>query len=148
MNEQWMKLLVQLRKRYTALTETLDLTMQMGEALDRNDRTSFSMLLAMRQEPVLRMQELDGNIRRIVEIDAPDIEARWRALVRGDNPQNADEQMIVNQMQQNKRVIERLVPIDSRISHVLSERKSYREKKKLDKTNRIMLYGGCLYRRS
>ena len=32
MNEQWMKLLVQLRKRYTALTETLDLTMQMGEA--------------------------------------------------------------------------------------------------------------------
>ena len=106
MNEQWMKLLVQLRKRYTALTETLDLTMQMGEALDRNDRTSFSMLLAMRQEPVLRMQELDGNIRRIVEIDAPDIEARWRALVRGDNPQNADEQMIVNQMQQNKRVIE------------------------------------------
>ena len=124
MNEQWMKLLVQLRKRYTALTETLDLTMQMGEALDRNDRTSFSMLVAMRQEPVLRMQELDGNIRRIVEIDAPDIEARWRALVRGDNPQNADEQMIVNQMQQNKRVIERLVPIDSRISQVLSERKS------------------------
>lgn len=124
MNEHWMKLLVQLRKRYTALTETLDLTMQMGEALDRNDRTSFSMLLAMRQEPVLRMQELDGNIRRIVEIDAPDIEARWRALVRGDNPQNADEQMIVNQMQQNKRVIERLVPIDSRISQVLSERKS------------------------
>ena len=124
MNEQWMKLLVQLRKRYTALTETLDLTMQMGEALDRNDRTSFSMLLAMRQEPVLRMQELDGNIRRIVEIDASDIEARWRALVRGDNPQNADEQMIVNQMQQNKRVIERLVPIDSRISKVLSERKS------------------------
>lgn len=124
MNEQWMKLLVQLRKRYTALTETLDLTMQMGEALDRNDRTSFSMLLAMRQEPVLRMQELDGNIRRIVEIDASDIEARWRALVRGDNPQNADEQMIVNQMQQNKRVIERLVPIDSRINQVLTERKS------------------------
>ena len=124
MNEQWMKLLVQLRKRYTALTETLDLTMQMGEALDRNDRTSFSMLLAMRQEPVLRMQELDGNIRRIVEIDAPDIEARWRALVRGDAPQNADEQMVVNQMQQNKRVIERLVPIDSRINQVLSERKS------------------------
>ena len=124
MNEQWMKLLVQLRKRYTALTETLDLTMQMGEALDRNDRTSFGMLLAMRQEPVLRMQELDGNIRRIVEIDAPDIEARWRALVRGDAPQNADEQMVVNQMQQNKRVIERLVPIDSRINQVLSVRKS------------------------
>lgn len=124
MKEQWMKLLVQLRKRYTALTETYDLTMQMGEALDRNDRTSFSMLLAMRQEPVLRMQELDDNIRRIVEIDVPDIEARWRALVDGAAPQDADEQMIVKQMQQNKRVIERLVPIDSRINQVLTERKS------------------------
>ena len=124
MKEQWMKLLVQLRKRYTALTETYDLTVQMGEALDRNDRTSFSMLLAMRQEPVLRMQELDGNIRRIVEFDAPDIGTRWNALTNGDAPQDADEQMVVKQMQQNKRVIDRLVPIDSRINQVLSERKS------------------------
>lgn len=124
MNEQWMKLLVQLRKRYSALTETYDLTVQMGEALDRDDRTSFSMLLAMRQEPVLRMKELDENIRRIVENDAPDIEGRWRALTRGDAPRDADEQMVVKQMQQNKRVIDRLVPIDSRMNQVLSERKS------------------------
>lgn len=124
MKEQWMKLLVQLRKRYTALTEMYDLTVQMGEALDRNDRTSFSMLLSMRQEPVLRMQELDGNIQRIVETDAPDIEVRWQALVAGDTPRDADEQMVVNQMQQNKRVIDRLVPIDSRINRVLTERKS------------------------
>lgn len=124
MNEQWMKLLVQLRKRYSALTETYDLTVQMGEALDRDDRTSFSMLLAMRQEPVLRMKELDDNIRRIIENDAPDIESRWRALVCGDAPQDADEQMVVKQMQQNKRVIDRLVPIDSRMNQVLSERKS------------------------
>lgn len=124
MKEQWMKLLVQLRKRYTALTETYDLTVQMGEALDRNDRISFSMLLAMRQEPVLRMQELDGNIRRIVEFDTPDIGTRWNALTNGDAPQDADEQMVVKQMQQNKRVIDRLVPIDSRINQVLSERKS------------------------
>ena len=124
MKEQWMKLLVQLRKRYTALTEMYDLTVQMGEALDINDRTSFSMLLAMRQEPVLRMQELDGNIQRIVETDAPDIEVRWQALVAGDTPRDADEQMVVNQMQQNKRVIDRLVPIDSRINRVLTERKS------------------------
>ena len=119
-----MKLLVQLRKRYTALTEAYDLTVQMGEALDRNDRTSFSMLLSMRQEPVLRLQELDENIRRIAEGDAPDIEARWKALIAGDAPQDADEQMVVNQMQQNKRMIDRLVPIDSRINRVLTERKS------------------------
>ena len=124
MKEQWMKLLVQLRKRYTALTETYDLTVNTRSSVDRNDRTSFSMLLSMRQEPVLRMQELDGNIQRIVETDAPDIEVRWQALVAGDTPRDADEQMVVNQMQQNKRVIDRLVPIDSRINRVLTERKS------------------------
>lgn len=111
MKDEWMTLLVQLRKRYTALSETYDLTVQMGEALDRNDRTSFGMLLSMRQEPVLRMQE-------------PDIRERWQALIQGENPQDADEQMVVKQMQQNRRMIERLVPIDSRINQVLSERKS------------------------
>lgn len=124
MSDQWMKLLVQLRKRYSALTEAYDLTVQMGEALDRNDRTSFAMLLSMRQEPVLRMQELDENIGRIFETDTPDIQKRWEALLRGDAPMDADEQMVVKQMQQNKRLIERLLPIDGRISRALTERKS------------------------
>lgn len=123
MNDQWMKLLVQLRKRYTALTEIYDLTVQMGEALDRDDGTSFSMLLSMRQEPLLRMQELDENIRRIGKTDAPDIRERWDALLDGQAPCDADEEMVVKQMQQNRRLIERLVPLDSRINQSLAGRK-------------------------
>ena len=119
MNDQWMKLLVQLRKRYTALTEIYDLTVQMGEALDRDDGTSFGMLLSMRQEPLLRMQELDENIRRIGKTDAPDIRERWD----GQAPRDADEDMVVKQMQQNRRLIERLVPLDSRINQSLAGRK-------------------------
>lgn len=110
MNDQWMKLLVQLRKRYTALTEIYDLTVQMGEALDRDDGTSFGMLLSMRQEPLLRMQE-------------PDIRERWDALLDGQAPRDADEDMVVKQMQQNRRLIERLVPLDSRINQSLAGRK-------------------------
>ncbi|HJA48826.1 MAG TPA: hypothetical protein H9790_05810 [Candidatus Agathobaculum intestinipullorum] len=123
MNDQWMKLLVQLRKRYTALTEIYDLTVQMGEALDRDDGTSFGMLLSMRQEPLLRMQELDENIRRIGKTDAPDIRERWDALLDGQAPRDADEDMVVKQMQQNRRLIERLVPLDSRINQSLAGRK-------------------------
>ena len=123
MNDQWMKLLVQLRKRYTALTEMYDLTVQMGEALDRDDGTSFGMLLSMRQEPLLRMQELDENIRRIGKTDAPDIRERWDALLDGQAPRDADEDMVVKQMQQNRRLIERLVPLDSRINQSLAGRK-------------------------
>ena len=38
MNAQAQQLLTQLRRRYTALSETLDLTVQLGESLDRGDR--------------------------------------------------------------------------------------------------------------
>lgn len=123
MNEQWMALLVQLRKRYSTLTEVYDLTVQMGEALDRDDGQSFSMLLSMRQEPLLRMQELDQNIRRIGETSASEIQGRWQSLQDGDAPHSADEDMVVKQMQQNKRLIDRLVPLDSRINQSLAGRK-------------------------
>ena len=58
-NGPLLELLVQLRKRYTALGEALDLTQQMADALDRDDRISFSLLLSMRQDVVLRLQETD-----------------------------------------------------------------------------------------
>ncbi len=114
-----MGLLVQLRKRYTKLSEVYDLTVQMGEALDRNDQTSFTMLLAMRQEPVLTLQEIEKNIRRIDKDNAPEQRQRWDALQKGAPPQDASEEMVKKQMEQNRRLIDRLLPLDQRISCVL-----------------------------
>ena len=119
MTEAWMGLLVQLRKRYTKLSEVYDLTVQMGEALDRNDQTSFTMLLAMRQEPVLTLQEIEKNIRRIDKDNAPEQRQRWDALQKGAPPQDAREEMVKKQMEQNRRLIDRLLPLDQRISCVL-----------------------------
>ena len=47
------------RKKYNYLNEVLDLSQQMGEALDRADQVSIQMLLALRGEPVLHLQEVD-----------------------------------------------------------------------------------------
>ena len=57
MNQDWIKLIVQLKKRYSLLTEIKDLTEQMSDALNRDDEVSFQMLLSMRQEPILYLKE-------------------------------------------------------------------------------------------
>lgn len=124
MNEQWMVMLVQLRKRYTTLNQVYDLTVQMGQALDRNDQTSFSILLSMRQEPILTLQEQDKTIERICEGSPPDIQARWKALCRGEAAENDDESRIADQLAQNRRLIDRLVPLDQRLQKVLSVKKA------------------------
>ena len=58
----WMDLTVLERKRYNCLSEVMDLSQQMGEALDRNDSVSVRMLVAMRQEPLLQLEELKQAI--------------------------------------------------------------------------------------
>lgn len=124
MTGEWIELLVQLRKRYTVLSEIYDLTTQMGEALDRNDQTSFSMLLAMRQEPVLLAQEYEKNIQRICESHPLEQQKRWKSLLGGDAPIDDQERLVVNQLEQNKRVIGRLVPLDERIYKALNAKKN------------------------
>ena len=124
MTGEWIELLVQLRKRYTVLSEIYDLTTQMGEALDRNDQTSFSMLLAMRQGPVLLAQAHQKNMQRICESHPLKQQKRWKSLLGGDAPLDDQERLVVNQLEQNKRVIGRLVPLDERIYKALNAKKN------------------------
>ena len=120
MSDDWMLLLVQLRKRYTLLTEMMDLTQQMGEALDRDDAASFSMLLAMRQDPIQTMKEH----KEMIQSSAEPVRARWDALCRGEAAQDESEQRVVEQMQQNKQLIDRLIPLDQKIQKVLTAKKA------------------------
>ena len=43
---------VQVKRIYSLLTEVMDLSKQLAEALDRNDQVTVRMLIAMRGEPV------------------------------------------------------------------------------------------------
>ena len=100
-----------------------ELAGRIGQLLDRYYGISFSRLLSMGKELLLRMQELYEKSRRSGKTDAPDIRERWDALLDGHAPRDADEDMVVKQMQQNRRLIERLVPLDSRINQSLAGRK-------------------------
>lgn len=123
MNQDWVKLLVQLKKRYSLLTEIFDLTQQMLDALDRDDEVSFQMLLSMRQEPVLCMKESDEILSNL-KSELPDyIIKRWQELENNAEPESQEEMLFKQQMEQNKRLVERVVPFDKRILTVLKNKK-------------------------
>lgn len=123
MNQDWVKLLVQIKKRYSLLTEIFDLTQQMLDALDRDDEVSFQMLLSMRQEPILYMKESDGILSNL-KSELPDyIIRRWQELENNAEPESQEEMLFKQQMEQNKRLVERVIPFDKRILTVLKNKK-------------------------
>lgn len=123
MNQDWVKLLVQLRKRYSLLTEIFDLTQQMSDALNRDDELSFQMLLSMRQEPILNMRESDELLLNI-KSEIPDyIVGRWQELENNAEPVSQEEILFKQQIEQNKRLVARIIPLDNRILIILKNKK-------------------------
>lgn len=123
MNEDWLKLLVQLKKRYSLLIQIDDLTQQMSDALNRDDEVSFQMLLSMRQEPILYLKESD-NILLDLKSELPqNIVKRWQELENNAEPIGQEETLFKQQINQNRRLLERLVPFDNRILTVLKNKK-------------------------
>ena len=122
MNAQAQQLLTQLRRRYTALSETLDLTVQLGESLDRGDRTSFGLLLTMRQESILRLQASDQAIHTLCASLSDDIQQKWQALLDGGLPEDDEGQLLARQMAQNRQLLDRLLPLNQRLEQGLSTR--------------------------
>ena len=122
MNAQAQQLLTQLRRRYTALSETLDLTVQLGESLDRGDRTSFGLLLTMRQESILRLQASDQAIHILCASLSDDMHQKWQALLDGGLPEDEEGQLLARQMAQNRQLLDRLLPLNQRLEQGLSTR--------------------------
>lgn len=123
MNEDWVKLLVQLKKRYSLLIQIDDLTQQMSDALNRDDEVSFQMLLSMRQEPILYLKESDKILLNLKSELPQNIVKRWQELENNAEPIDQEETLFKQQINQNRRLLERLVPFDNRILTVLKNKK-------------------------
>lgn len=123
MNKDWVKLLVQLKKRYSLLIQIDDLTQQMSDALNRDDEVSFQMLLSMRQEPILYLKESDKILLNLKSELSQNIVKRWQELENNAEPIGQEETLFKQQINQNRRLLERLVPFDNRILTVLKNKK-------------------------
>ena len=125
----WLDLTVLERKKYNYLNETLDLTQQIGSALDHNDQISLKMLLAMRQEPIMYLEELKQTIQVRRQDLPPEDQDRVQALLSGASPRTQEENTFVQQAATVIRLLQRVIELDRAVNLRLTGSSSIYNKK-------------------
>ena len=122
---QWMDLTVLERKKYNYLCEVLDLTQQLGQSMDRNDPVSMRMLVSMRQDPIVALDELNRSIQQRKSEFSPQEQERISDLLSGAAPSNDAENAFCNQAGLARRQLERVLELDRRINLRIAGEDSY-----------------------
>lgn len=125
---EWLDLTVLDRKKYNYLTETLDLTRQLAEALDRNDQVSVRMLIAMRQDPIRQLQEVENSFQSRRRSLAEEDQERVGNLLSGEEPQGSEERVFLEQVQKTRRLLKRVLELDRTVSLRMAGENSYYKK--------------------
>lgn len=126
----WLDLTVLERKKYNLLSEVMDLSRQLGEAMDRNDDVSVRLLLAMRQEPILKLEEVQRAVKLRGEALSPEDLERVSALNGSAVPQNAEETTYHSQAGSVRRLLERVLELDERLNRRMGGKDSFYAQKK------------------
>ena len=121
----WMKALVQAKRMGNLLNEVLDLSRQMAESMDRNDQVAVEMLLAMRQEPISKLEAAEQALQGQVEsFSDPELAARMDALLKGGLPEAPHEQMLADQVAANLRRLKQVMELDKVLNRKMAREKS------------------------
>lgn len=121
----WLDLTVLERKKYNLLSEVMDLSRQLGEALDRNDDVSVRLLLAMRQDPILQLEEIKRAVSVKREALSPQELERVDALNGGATPRDGDETLYHTQASNVRRLLERVLELDQRLNRRVAGKDSF-----------------------
>ena len=127
-----MDALVQMKRTGNLLNELEDLTRQMGQCIERNDQVSLEMLIAMREEPLGKLQAADQAVRDQLELLPDKLEAAQLAsMLNGGPPADPDErtqQQLCEQVASNNRRLKQVVELDRRLNERLGRENSvYRQ---------------------
>ena len=114
--DDWLELTVLERKKYNYLVEVQDVTRQLAESLDRNDQVAARMLVAMRQDPIRQLAEVDSSGKtRAAALDGEG-RAMVAALRRGEEPRDDGQRIYAEQVGKTRRLLEQVVEMDRRLS--------------------------------
>ncbi len=122
------KVMILLQRRYGAVREIYRLTKELGEAFERNDEVSASMLLQMRAD---EMEKADVCINQIWEMGGTDhrIQEKLRTLMQADPGEavgeNSEEKRIYEIRQRIREMAEELRGIDQKMSQSVAREKSF-----------------------
>lgn len=126
----WLDLTVLERKKYNLLSEVMDLSQQLGEALDRSDDVSVRLLVSMRQDPILRLEEIKAAIGSKRDSMPPEEWERVNDLNGGAQPRDEDETVYLNQVGNVRRILERVLELDQRLNRRMAGDDSFYAQKK------------------
>lgn len=112
----WLDLTVLERQKYNRLSELMDLTQQLGEAMDRGDEVSVRILVSMRQDPIVSLAELKGAIETRAGSLSGQERERMTALSAGAAPEGEEEALYANQAGSARRLWERVLELDQRLN--------------------------------
>lgn len=107
--------------------EIMDISMQLADAIDRRDEVSMEMVIAMRSEPIGRLEIADRSLRELLgELDSGDEAAHIRAILNGEAVQPADQQeeILREQASMNIRAHRRLMELDEILNRKIARDKS------------------------
>ena len=124
----WLDLTVLERKKYNLLSEVMDLSQQLGEALDRSDDVSVRLLVSMRQDPILRLEEIKAAIGAKRDSMPPEEWERVNDLNGGAQPRDEDETVYLNQVGSVRRILE--LELDQRLNRRMAGDDSFYAQKK------------------
>ncbi len=123
-----MDALVQMKRTGNLLNELWDLTQQLGQSIDRNDQVSMQMLIAMREEPLGKLQAADQALREQLEALPDREEARQLAgMLNGGppvDPAQKPPQLLCEQVASNNRRLKQVIDLDRLLNQRLGREKS------------------------
>ncbi len=123
-----MDALVQMKRTGNLLNELLDLTRQLGESIDRNDQVSTQMLIAMREEPLGKLQAADKALREQMEaLDDREEAGQLAAILNGGgagDDAGRTVEMLCDQVALNRRRLKQVTDLDRVLNQRIAREKS------------------------
>lgn len=131
MNEQAIAAILSIeRKMYAALTEVMELTGELANAIERQDQVSVEMFLSMRQEPINALMECRELLRRHCKALPPnEEELMYRFLFEEAYAEFPQAQPLEKIARQNRTLWERIMQIDRRLNLRIGRDQSFYAKK-------------------
>ena len=116
--------LVQVKRMGNLLNEVQDLSQQLAEAIDRDDKVSVEMLVNMRREPIGKLVDAEDVLADQVSSLPPEDGARLLALLGGAPPQCEEEKALAELVGSNRRRLEQALSLDKRLNQKLARENS------------------------
>lgn len=113
------------RKMYLALSEFLDLTGELSDAVERQDQVSVQLFLNMRQEQVNLLRDCKTLLRKQCRSLPGDAGKALRAILSGEGSEAAVSAELCRQVEKNRQLLERAVAADRRLSRRMGGDKSF-----------------------